>query len=150
MLRVSFQKALAKSTNHASIITSPLRSFSSTSSAATTTINNGPNNIKYAIVGGFIITIAGGIKYVNDQVGGTEGLERTLSFYSLAVPAYAKYRMHMFLESPDEKWKELDIVTSQQGLEKILELRGFYIKSGQMCAANIGNGTLWKNNFGEN
>ena len=147
MLRASFQRALANSTRSASIITSTsLRSFSSTSSsssaaAITNTNNSGPKNIKYAILGGFIITIAGGINYVNDQVGGTEGLERTLSFYSLAVPAYAKYRMHMFLESPDEKWQELDIVTSQQGLEKILELRGFYIKSGQMCAANIGNGT---------
>ena len=89
---------------------------------------NSPNNIKYAIAGGFILTIAGGIKYVNDEVGGLEGLQRTLSFYSLAVPAYGKYRMHMMLESPDETWDELDRDTSQRGLEKILELRGFYIK----------------------
>ncbi len=46
----------------------------------------------------------------------------------------------MAVESDDDVWEQLDIDTSRQGLEKILDLGGFYIKSGQMCAANIGNG----------
>ena len=29
-----------------------------------------------------------------------------------------------------------------QGLDKIMDLRGFYIKTGQMAASNIGNGKL--------
>ena len=45
----------------------------------------------------------------------------------------------MFLDSPDATWESLHKETSARGLEKILELQGFYIKSGQMCAANIGN-----------
>ena len=76
---------------------------------------------------------------MHDHVGGTEGLARTMSFYSIAIPKYLEYRLHMFKESPDEVWDELDRETSKQGLEKILELRGFYIKSGQLAAANIGN-----------
>ena len=91
------------------------------------------------VAGGLAVTVAGGIKYVHDHVGGTEGLARTMSFYSIAIPKYLEYRLHMFKESPDEVWQELDRQTSKQGLEKILELRGFYIKSGQLAAANIGN-----------
>ena len=89
--------------------------------------------------GGLAVTVAGGIKYMHDHVGGTEGLARTMSFYSIAIPKYLEYRLHMFKESPDEVWDELDRETSKLGLEKILELRGFYIKSGQLAAANIGN-----------
>jgi aarF domain-containing kinase len=97
------------------------------------------NNLKYSILGGLLISIGSGLKYMNDEVGGKEGLLRTLSFYSLAIPAYMKYRTHMILESDDETWDELDKETSAVGLLKLLDLGGFYIKSGQMCAANIGN-----------
>ena len=45
----------------------------------------------------------------------------------------------MIMNSPDEVWDQLHRETSQQGLDKILELQGFYVKSGQMAAANIGN-----------
>eukprot|EP00978_Attheya_sp_CCMP212_P006211 scaffold14035_cov55-Attheya_sp.AAC.2 len=89
--------------------------------------------IWYGVVGGLAVTVAGGIKYVHDHVGGTEGLVRTASFYSMAIPKYIIYRMHMIRESPDEVWEELHKETSEAGLEKILELRG------QMCASNIGN-----------
>jgi len=95
--------------------------------------------IWYGVVGGLAITVAGGIKYVHDHVGGTEGLVRTASFYSMAIPKYIIYRIHMIRESPDEVWERLHKETSEAGLEKILELRGFYVKSGQMCASNIGN-----------
>jgi aarF domain-containing kinase len=62
-----------------------------------------------------------------------------VNFYSLAIPKYVEYRMHMIMDSPDEVWDKLHVETSKAGLDKIMELQGFYVKSGQMCAANIGN-----------
>lgn len=92
------------------------------------------------IVGGLVLaTTLGGIKYFHDHVGGTEGLFRSLSFYSVAIPKYLVYRYHLWRDSPDHVWEQLDTETSQVGLKKILELHGFYIKAGQMCASNIGN-----------
>lgn len=97
--------------------------------------------LKYslAVAGGLAVMTTGGLAAMTTEVGGTEGLKRTVAFYSLAIPAYISYRTHMMLDSSDETWDELDKETSREGLDKILELRGFYIKSGQMCAANIGN-----------
>ena len=143
MLRYqSFQKLLAtqQKSSLTSSSASSLLSTTATHIKNTSNTDKTTNNIKYSILGGLVITLSGGIKYINDHVGGTEGLERTVSFYSLAVPAYVKYRYHVTLQSPDEIWNELDKETSKKGLKKILELGGFYVKSGQMCAANIGNG----------
>jgi aarF domain-containing kinase len=91
------------------------------------------------IVGGLVITIAGGVKYLHDLFGGTEGLKRSVSFYSVALPKYAQYRYHQYLESPQHVWDNLDHDTAEMALDVMLELKGFYIKSGQICAANIGN-----------
>lgn len=89
--------------------------------------------------GGAAIASIGGVAYLNEHLGGNEGLLRTASFYSLAIPKYVLYRYHMLVDSPDEVWDKLHAETSKAGLEKIMELQGFYVKSGQMCAANIGN-----------
>ena len=84
--------------------------------------------------------VGGGITYyLHDHLGGTEGLWRTLSFYSLAIPKYVVYRYHAWRQSPDHVWEALDKETSQQGLVKILELEGFYVKCGQLCASNFGD-----------
>lgn len=99
----------------------------------------GEFSILYPIVGGFIVAIGGGIKYVHDHVEGTEGLQRSLSFYKFAIPKYVQYRWHMFLQSPDEVWNQLDKETAATALDVAYELEGFYIKGGQMVAANIGN-----------
>lgn len=93
----------------------------------------------YPIVGGLVITIAGGIKYCHDLFGGLEGLERSAAFYSLAIPRYVQYRFHMVKESPDEVWDSLHTETSQDALDIMLKLKGFYIKSGQICASNLGD-----------
>ena len=77
--------------------------------------------------------------YLHTHLGGNESLKRTASFYSLAIPAYLQYRYHMLIDSEEETWEELHKETSLKGLNKILELQGFYVKSGQMAAANIGN-----------
>lgn len=103
--------------------------------------SNDDNRISpwYPIVGGLVITIAGGIKYCHDLFGGMEGLERAAAFYSLAIPRYVQYRFHMVKESPDEVWDSLHTETSQDALNIMLQLKGFYIKSGQICASNLGN-----------
>jgi len=97
--------------------------------------------LKYSLIAaaGLTATTAAVIKTVHDEVGGTDGLKRSATFYSLAIPAFLQYKMHIMLDSPDEAFDELDEHYSQKGLEKILELGGFYTKSGQMAAANIGN-----------
>jgi aarF domain-containing kinase len=97
-----------------------------------------PTNIWYPVLGGLFMTIVGGIKYVHDHVGGTEGLVRSISFYSYAIPKYFLYRFHMINQSPDEVWEELDKQAAAEGLQKAYELEGFYIKGGQMVAANMG------------
>jgi aarF domain-containing kinase len=79
------------------------------------------------------------VHYVHDHFGGTEGLNRAFHFYSLAIPKYAVYRYHQWRGSPSSVWEELDRETSKQGLECILQLKGFYIKCGQMAASNIGD-----------
>lgn len=86
-----------------------------------------------------LLVCGGGLSYY-EHVGGTmEGLLRSLNFYSFAIPWYMVYRFHLFLQSPDETWDALDRKASRQALDKILELQGFYIKCGQMAAANIGD-----------
>jgi hypothetical protein len=97
------------------------------------------NSIWWPILGGLAVTTAGGVKYLHDHLGGTDGLYRSVSFYTLAIPKYIEYRYHMYMQSPDHVWEELDRETSAKGLEKLLELKGFYVKCGQMCSANIGN-----------
>ncbi|GAX28066.1 aarF domain-containing kinase [Fistulifera solaris] len=85
--------------------------------------------------------------YYYDLVGGTiEGLVRSIQFYSFAIPWYVVYRYHLFRQSPQETWDALDHKASQQALEKILQLQGFYIKCGQMAAANIGDAfpVIWQ------
>ncbi|KAL3782331.1 hypothetical protein ACHAWO_011260 [Cyclotella atomus] len=86
-----------------------------------------------------LIGAAGAYGYLYTHLGGNESLARTASFYSLAIPSYIHYRYHMAVDSPDLVWDELHKETSLKGLNKILELQGFYVKSGQMAAANIGN-----------
>ena len=93
-----------------------------------------------AIMGASIAALASSIVYMtHNYFEGVEGIQRAASFYSLAIPKYIIYRYHQFVQSPDHVWEQLDQETSQQGLDIILRLKGFYIKCGQMCASNIGN-----------
>lgn len=95
--------------------------------------------LKYSTFAGFAGAAIGGMKLLHDELGGFEGMGRTLSFYSLAIPKYIVYRYHLAVDSDDETWDSLHVETSRLGLEKILELGGFHIKAGQSCAANIGD-----------
>ncbi|CAJ1930437.1 unnamed protein product [Cylindrotheca closterium] len=108
------------------------RPFSSESAGSRT-------SVLYPLLGGSVVlATAGATKYVHDNVGGTEGLTRSLSFYSFAIPKYVEYRYHMYNKSPDHVWDKLDTDTSKTALDKAYELEGFYIKGGQMVAANMG------------
>ena len=69
-----------------------------------------PNNTKMLLGiagGGLVVITTGALAYVNSHVGGGDGLARTISFYSLAIPKYIEYRMHMIKESPDDVWDRL-------------------------------------------
>ena len=69
-----------------------------------------PNNTKLLLGlagGGIVVITTGALAYVNSHVGGGDGLSRTISFYSLAIPKYIEYRMHMIMESPDDVWDRL-------------------------------------------
>lgn len=100
----------------------------------------------HPVVGGFVITTVGGIKWFHDHLGGTEGLYRSLAFYSVAIPKYILYRFHYYMGSPDEVWDKLDQETSAVALETMLKLEGFYYKAGQMCASNMGDAfpQIWR------
>ena len=91
------------------------------------------------IGGGAALTTLGGLAFIYNEFEGTEGLLRSLSFYSVAIPAYVNYRFHSYRGSPEHVFDELNRVTSKQGADKIAELQGWYVKAGQLCANNIGN-----------
>lgn len=81
------------------------------------------------VIGCLSATTVGGLLYLNEHVGGREGLVRTVSFYSLAIPKYIEYRMHMLINSPDDVWDKLHEETSKAGLDKIMELQGETVRS---------------------
>ena len=59
----------------------------------------GENNLMtlvYGALGGLVITVFGGVSYMTYHVGGTDGLKRTISFYSLGIPGYLRYRYLMW------------------------------------------------------
>lgn len=116
----------------------PKGQFHLISSSAATRAADKPISPWYPVVGGFAITVAGGLKFMHDHLDGSEGLIRSFVFYRFAIPKYLEYRYHMFMKSPDEIWDKLDKETSKRGLEIAYELEGFYIKAGQMCATNVG------------
>jgi len=125
--RLISQRVLTKTThntNHTRTINGTRRFLSSSSSSKST------NTTKWAlgIVGGGTVLTIGTVAYINNHVGGSEGLQRTTNFYSLAIPKYIEYRYHMIRESPDEVWDKLHEETSKLGLDKIMELQGFYVK----------------------
>lgn len=102
----------------------------------------GKHAVVYGLFGGMAVSAAYLLGHLQEELGGLEGIERSLSFYSAAIPRYIEYRMMQWTDSNGDKndeWEELHRRASKQGLDKIMELRGFYIKTGQMAASNIGN-----------
>lgn len=113
----------------------------STSAERSSSSSRGKHVIVYSAFGGMALGAAYFVGHLHEELGGFEGIERSLSFYSVAIPRYIEYRLMQWRDKGDrnEEWEELHRRASQQGLDKIMELRGFYIKTGQMAASNIGN-----------
>ena len=76
---------------------------------------------------------------------GRENFDRSLSFYSVALPGYLVYKAtdlrtrNFPQEERDKRFDALHEEWAPAALKKIVELRGFYVKIGQMAATNIGN-----------
>lgn len=125
----TYSRLLVQDVGRARIFSVGHRAASTSQKQSKSGTNKPPRfKIWYPVIGGLTLATLGGIKYFHDHVGGTEGLARTISFYSLAIPKYVVYRYHSWRESPDHVWEELDRETSKEGLVKILELEGFYVK----------------------
>jgi hypothetical protein len=108
----------------------------------------GKHVVVYGVFGGVALSAAYLLGHWHEELGGLEGIERSLSFYSVAIPRYIEYRMMQWSNNRnDDEWDELHRRASQQGLDKIMELRGFYIKTGQMAASNIGNACRFETFF---
>lgn len=84
---------------------------------------------------------------LGDDENSTEGLRRAAYFYSYAIPKYIQYRYYLYTGKSNEEWNELHQNTSLVALSMMKELAGFYIKCGQMIAANIGDAfpRVWQN-----
>ncbi|KAJ8606331.1 hypothetical protein CTAYLR_010604 [Chrysophaeum taylorii] len=70
-----------------------------------------------------------------NEVLGEAAVERTVSFYRVALPAFVEYKTHELLGSEDfdplhNKW-------APRFRAKYLELGGFYLKQGQGIANNV-------------
>ena len=127
--RLISQRVLTKTThntNHTTTINIGTRHRYLSSNSSSKSTNT--TKLALGIVGGGTVLTLGTVAYINNHVGGSEGLQRTINFYSLAIPKYIEYRYHMIRESPDEVWDKLHEETSQLGLDKIMELQGFYVK----------------------
>mmetsp|Transcript_9354 Transcript_9354/g.12264 ORF Transcript_9354/g.12264 Transcript_9354/m.12264 type:complete len:665 (-) Transcript_9354:256-2250(-) len=86
-----------------------------------------------------------GVVIIIRELFGRDNFDRTLSFYQVAGPGYLIYKYtdlttrSIPASEREERFNELHKIWAPRALEKILELRGFYIKIGQMAASNIGN-----------
>lgn len=89
---------------------------------------------------------AGLYKWAQSELG-EDAIERTLSFYRVAMPALAEYKLfewrcaqQMFPLTPAEQdagFEALHEKWAPRFRDKYLELRGFYLKQGQGIANNV-------------
>lgn len=90
------------------------------------------------------VAAAGGALAVREAVG-HENFDRAMRFYALAVPGYVEYKIcdvrtkGLPQGERDEAFEALHGRYAPRALDIILELGGFYTKTGQMAASNIGN-----------
>lgn len=139
LLALRSSRLIVLGRGHGPAFLSTMSSAASSAGRSNAHTNYPRQRFALGIAGGVVVASLGSVAYLNKYLGGSEGLLRTVSFYSLAIPKYITYRFHMIMNSPDEVWDTLHRETSKVGLAKIMELQGFYVKSGQMAAANIGN-----------
>jgi predicted unusual protein kinase regulating ubiquinone biosynthesis (AarF/ABC1/UbiB family) len=90
------------------------------------------------------VAAAGGVVGVRETVG-RDNFDRSVSFYRVAIPGWAVYKATDLASRSwpkaerDARFTELHRKWAPAALAKIIELRGFYIKVGQMASSNVGN-----------
>ena len=106
--------------------------------------------------GAALLGLGGGAAYAYSQFKrefGEEALPRLVAAYSVAIPGFAAYkatqlrreRLPRLLGLPVDEaaasaaYEALHEEWAPRGLEVILRLRGFNLKTGQMVASNFGN-----------
>ncbi|KAJ1427003.1 ABC1 family-domain-containing protein [Ochromonadaceae sp. CCMP2298] len=73
-----------------------------------------------------------------DNLSGLERLGRALSFYSAAVPVFASYKGEELSDTyVEERFDELHEWGSEVITEKIKDLKGFYVKTGQIISTRV-------------
>lgn len=99
--------------------------------------------LRKAAIGSISVTTVGVVLF--REFIGPDNFDRTVSFYNVAGPGYLIYKItdlqtrSLPPSERTEKFEKLHKIWAPRALDKILELRGFYIKVGQMAASNIGN-----------
>jgi aarF domain-containing kinase len=76
--------------------------------------------------------------YVASNADRRRRVVRGVRFWSKAMPMYSRYRLEEFLvrnlseEEKDKRFERLHQIWAPKALQDILEMRGLYIKLGQM------------------
>jgi len=96
-----------------------IKSASASSKVSHAGSSNGKQNAVSGVLGGAALgtECAGG--YFYKELGGLDGINRSLSFYSIAIPRYLEYRWLQWRDngdndSLDKEWDELHRRASQQ------------------------------------
>jgi aarF domain-containing kinase len=77
------------------------------------------------------LTLAGSSFLLYDDI---ESITRPLIFWKRMFPIYLEYRITQFKSTSDLEWKRLHEKYAPQVLDIILDLRGIYIKMGQVLS----------------
>jgi aarF domain-containing kinase len=77
------------------------------------------------------LTLAGSSFFLYDDL---ESITRPLIFWKRMFPIYLEYRITQFKSASDLEWKRLHEKYAPQVLDIILDLRGIYIKMGQVLS----------------
>jgi len=125
---------------------SPLTWAKFRESNTTFTIKTYKKKISYIFPKTMLFVLTSTLTYLHVHLEGFEGLSRFVQFARVAGPNYIRYRYYQIKTASEEEWNYLHSCVSPIALELTLKLQGFYIKSGQMCAANVGNAfpKIWR------
>mmetsp|Transcript_61199 Transcript_61199/g.167794 ORF Transcript_61199/g.167794 Transcript_61199/m.167794 type:complete len:569 (+) Transcript_61199:296-2002(+) len=106
-------------------------------------------------IGGAATVGGAAASYVAVDTFGYDNLKRSMSYNQVAIPGFVAYKYTDWKTkpergvSPEERnaaFAKLDEEWAGKALEKIYELRGFYVKNGQMIAGNVGDAAppIWQ------
>jgi len=163
MLRLGFKlrSVVPSRTSGGTLQNSTLSGSSSSSSSSSSFFGNAVRAFAFTS-----ILSAGGVAafaYNFKQENGDEALPRLIHAYRYAIPAFIQYKsVDLFQErlpaylgrevnrkEVDKAYEELHRLHAPVIYEKFLELRGFFLKNGQMIANNFGDSAppFWQKTF---